>query len=158
MSETTWDQRFMLLAHHLAGWSKENGRRVGAVIVGPDNEVRSTGFNGFPRGVRDDVEERHSRETGAKYVWSCHAEQNAIFNAARVGTSLNGTRIYVPWFPCVECTKAIIQSGISELVAYAPDLSDARWTPQFSIASEMLKETDIKVRFMPKLADLPIGS
>ena len=157
MSETTWDQRFMLLAHHLAGWSKEKGRRVGAVIVGPDNEVRSTGFNGFPRGVRDDIEERHSRETGAKYVWSCHAEQNAIFNAARIGISLNGSRIYVPWFPCVECTKAIIQSGISELVAYAPDPADTRWTPQFSIASEMLKETNIKVRIMPRLADLPIG-
>ena len=56
----------MLLAHHLANWSIEKGRRVGAVIVGPDNEVRSTGFNGLPRGVRDDLEERHSRVTGAK--------------------------------------------------------------------------------------------
>ena len=75
----------MLLAHHLATWSIEKGRRVGTVIVGPDNEVRSTGFNGLPRGVRDDLEERHSRITGAKYIWSCHAEQNAIFNAARIG-------------------------------------------------------------------------
>src|SRR5580692_10082509 len=157
MSETTWDQRFMLLAHHLAGWSKENGRRVGAVIVGPDNEVRSTGFNGFPRGVRDDVEERHSRETGAKYVWSCHAEQNAIFNAARVGTSLNGTRIYVPWFPCVECTKAIIQSGISELVAYKPGAPDPKWANDFVVATEMLKEAKVAVRFIPELAELKSG-
>jgi deoxycytidylate deaminase len=75
----------MLLAHHLAEWSIEKGRRVGAVIVGPDNEIRSTGYNGLPRGVNDAVEERHSRITGAKYIWSCHAEQNAIFNAARIG-------------------------------------------------------------------------
>ena len=92
----------MLLAHHLAHWSIEKGRRVGAVIVGPDNEIRSTGYNGLPRGVNDAVEERHSRITGAKYVWSCHAEQNAIFNAARIGIALKGCAIYVPWFPCVE--------------------------------------------------------
>ena len=144
----------MLLAHHLAGWSIEKGRRVGAVIVGPDNEIRSTGFNGLPRGVRDDLEERHSRVTGAKYIWSCHAEQNAIFNAARVGVALKGCSIYVPWFPCVECTKAIIQSGITELVAYAPDRPNSNWAEDFSIAGVMLKEAEINVRLIPRLAEL----
>src|SRR5262249_34948581 len=67
MFSSAWDERFMLLALQIASWSKEKGRRVGAVIVGPDKEIRSTGFNGFPRGVRDDVEARHRRETGAKY-------------------------------------------------------------------------------------------
>src|SRR5580704_10834190 len=117
MFSSTWDERFMGLAHHIAHWSKESGRRVGAVVVGPDKEIRATGFNGFPRGVRDDVPERHSRETGAKYLWSSHAERNAIYNAARIGVPLKGCVMYVPWFPCVECAKAIIQAGISELVA-----------------------------------------
>jgi dCMP deaminase len=148
----------MLLAHHLASWSIEKGRRVGAVIVGPDNEVRSTGFNGLPRGVRDDLEERHSRVTGAKYIWSCHAEQNAIFNAARVGVALKGCTIYVPWFPCVECTKAIIQSGLTELVAYAPDRPNSNWAEDFSISSQMLQEANIEVRLIPRLAELPDAS
>jgi len=145
----------MLLAHHLATWSIEKGRRVGAVIVGPDNEIRSTGFNGLPRGVRDDLEERHSRITGAKYIWSCHAEQNAIFNAARVGVALKGCTIYVPWFPCVECTKAIIQCGITELVAYAPDRPNSNWAEDFTISGQMLKEANIEVRLIPRLAELP---
>jgi len=153
-----WDERFMLLAHHLATWSIEKGRRVGAVIVGPDHEIRSTGFNGLPRGVRDDLEERHSRITGAKYIWSCHAEQNAIFNAARVGVALKGCTIYVPWFPCVECTKAIIQCGISELVAYAPDRPNSNWAEDFSISGQMLKEANIEVRLIPRLAELPDAS
>jgi dCMP deaminase len=158
LRDQKWDERFMLLAHHLATWSIEKGRRVGTVIVGPDNEVRSTGFNGLPRGVRDDLEERHSRVTGAKYIWSCHAEQNAIFNAARIGMALKGCTIYVPWFPCVECTKAIIQSGITELVAYAPDRPSSNWHEDFSIAGQMLKEAGIEVRLIPRLAELPDAS
>jgi len=155
LRDQKWDERFMLLAHHLATWSIEKGRRVGTVIVGPDNEIRSTGFNGLPRGVRDDLEERHSRVTGAKYIWSCHAEQNAIFNAARIGVPLEGCTIYVPWFPCVECTKAIIQSGLKELVAYAPDRPSSNWHEDFSIAGQMLKEAGIEVRLIPRLAELP---
>jgi dCMP deaminase len=158
LQDQKWDERFMLLAHHLATWSMEKGRRVGAVIVGPDHEIRSTGFNGLPRGVRDDLEERHSRITGAKYIWSCHAEQNAIFNAARVGVALKGCTIYVPWFPCVECTKAIIQCGITELVAYAPDRPNSNWAEDFSISGQMLKEANIEVRLIPRLAELPDAS
>ncbi len=145
----------MLLAHQLAEWSIEKGRRVGAVIVGPDNELRSTGFNGLPRGVNDAPPERHSRITGAKYIWSCHAEQNAIFNAARVGIALKGCAIYVPWFPCVECTKAIIQSGITEVIGYQLDRPNSNWAQDFEIASTMLKEANITVRFIPRLAELP---
>ena len=101
---------------------------------------------------------RHSRVTGAKYIWSCHAEQNAIFNAARVGVALKDCTIYVPWFPCVECTKAIIQSGLTELVAYAPDQPNSNWHEDFSIAGQMLKEAGIEVRLIPRLAELPDAS
>jgi dCMP deaminase len=158
MFSSAWDERFMLLAHQIARWSKESGRRVGAVIVGPDKEIRSTGFNGFPRGVRDDIEARHSRETGAKYLWSSHAERNAIYNAARIGVSLKGCVMYVPWFPCVECAKAIIQSGISEVVAYEPDFAEPKWGVEFQVVQEMFGEAAIKVRYIARLEDLSVGS
>ena len=158
MFSSVWDKRFMLLAHQIAHWSKEKGRRVGAVVVGPDKEIRSTGFNGFPRGVRDDVVARHSRETGAKYLWSSHAERNAIYNAARIGVALKGCVMYVPWFPCVECAKAIIQAGICEVVAYEPDFAEPKWGADFALVQEMFREAGVTVRYMARLEDLPIGS
>ncbi len=147
----------MLLAHHIAGWSKEHGRRVGCVVVGPHKEIRSTGYNGFPRGVNDDVLERHSAETGEKYRWSSHAERNAIYNAARVGVPLQGCVIYVPWYPCVDCAKAIIQSGIAELVAYQPDFGEPKWGRDFEMVEIMLLESGVKVRYIEPLAELLRG-
>ena len=79
MTTSNWDLRWMALAQFVATWSKDRGRKVGAVIVGPDNEIRSTGYNGIPRGVNDDVEERHEAATGEKYLWVSHAERNAIY-------------------------------------------------------------------------------
>src|SRR5690242_7044614 len=117
---TKWDQRFMELAKLIATWSKDRSTKVGCVVVGTDNEVRSIGFNGFPRGVDDDVEERHERP--AKYAWTEHAERNAIYSAVRVGISLKGCTMYLPWFPCMDCARALIQSGIAELVAFEPNL------------------------------------
>jgi dCMP deaminase len=157
VADADWDRRMMLLAHHIADWSTEAGRRVGAVIAGPDNEVRSTGFNGFPRGVNETITERHSRESGAKYWWSSHAERNAIYNAARVGIPLAGCRIYVPWFPCVECAKAIIQSGLVELIAYEPDFADPKWGNEFRAVVEMLNEGRVTVRFIDRLQELRSG-
>ena len=75
-----------------------------------------------------------------------------------MGVALKGCTIYVPWFPCVECTKAIIQSGLSELVAYAPDRPNSNWHEDFSIAGQMLKEAGIEVRLMSRLAELPDAS
>jgi dCMP deaminase len=151
------DYRYMKMAHEIAKWSKERGRRVGTVIVGSDDEIRSTGFNGFPRGVNEDIEDRHGRETGEKYFWSSHAERNAIYNAARVGIPLKNCRIYVPWFPCGECAKAIIQSGIVELIAYKPDFDEPKWGEDFKRVDIMLNEGGVTVRYIPEIEDLPCG-
>lgn len=153
-----WDIRFMSLAHHIAKWSRERGRRVGAVIVGDDNEIRATGHNGFPRGVNDEIDHRHDRESGQKYFWSSHAEQNAIYNAARVGVPLKGCRIYVPWYPCGGCAKGIIQSGIVELIAYEPDFSEKKWGEDFRRVVEMFAEAGVRVRYMERLEELVDGS
>jgi len=85
---SNWDRRFFQLCELIASWSEDNGRQVGAIIVGPGNEIRSTGYNGFPRKVDAKVLQRYSRENGEKYLWFEHAERNAIYNAARYGASL----------------------------------------------------------------------
>ncbi len=140
-----WDSRFMNLARHIATWSKDRSRQVGCVIVGPDNEIRAYGFNGFPRGVDDDTEGRHARP--AKYKWTEHAERNAIYNAARIGTPLQGCRMYLPWFPCMDCARALVQSGIVELICFKPDLLDPKWGGDFADVPLLLEEADVKVRW-----------
>ena len=138
----------MALSQLIATWSKDRGRKVGSVIVGPDNEIRSTGFNGIPRGVDDDVEERHQADNGEKYLWVSHAERNAIYNAALLGVSTKGCTIYVPWYPCIECAKAIVQSGISTLVCFEPDLDDDNWGKGFEKSLIILEEGKVATRLV----------
>ncbi len=144
----SWDQKFMKLALHIASWSKDRSRKVGAVIIGPDNEIRSTGYNGIPRGVRDDVEARYSKETKEKYLWAAHAERNAVYNAARIGVSVKGCRLYTTLYPCVDCVIAIIQSGVAELITPEPNFNDPQWGEGYKRAKVMLEEAKIVVRYM----------
>lgn len=143
-----WDARFMGLAQHIGEWSKDGGRKVGCVIVGPRNEIRSTGYNGFPRGVNDYPDERHERP--AKYRWTEHAERNAIYNAARVGIPLGGCRMYLPWFPCMDCARGIVQSGIAELICVRPDLSDPQWGDDFVEVPKLLEEGGVQITWRSK--------
>jgi dCMP deaminase len=141
-----WDKRFLELALLVASWSKDRSRKVGCVIVGPDREVRTLGYNGFPRGVDDDLESRHVRPI--KYQWTEHAERNAIYNAARVGVSLKGCTAYLPWFPCIDCARAIAQVGIAELVCgQQPDLTDPTFGDQFARVPVLLEEAGVSLRF-----------
>ena len=148
MTSTKWDRRWMALAQLIATWSKDRGRKVGAVIVGPDNEIRSTGFNGIPRGVNDDVEERHDAASGEKYLWVSHAERNAIYNAALLGVSTKGCTLYVPWYPCIECAKAIVQAGIGKLVCFEPDLTDSNWGKDFEKSLIILGEGNVVTKLV----------
>jgi dCMP deaminase len=141
---TNWDDRFMELARHISLWSKDKSRKVGCVIVDRDNVVRAIGYNGFPRGLDDVQEDRHVRPT--KYLWTEHAERNAIYSAARSGVSLSGTKMYLPWFPCVDCARAIVQAGIIELNAMEPDISDPQWGESFAISKELLEEAGVSIR------------
>jgi dCMP deaminase len=136
----------MELARHVGQWSKDRTTRIGSVIAGPNNEIRATGYNGFPRGVDDSIGERFERP--GKYLWTEHAERNAIYNAARIGVPLEGCRIYIPWFPCIDCARAIVQCGLVEVVAIEPDWSDTHWGEHFRIAREMFRESSLSVTFM----------
>lgn len=148
MNQIKWDERFMQMAVQVASWSKDRSRKVGCVIVGPNREIRSVGYNGFPRGVDDDVESRHKRP--AKYSFVTHAEANSCFNAARVGISLEWCTAYVPWFPCAGCAGALVQSGIVELVyGQVPDFNDPQWGEEFKIAFTILEEAEVITRFAP---------
>ena len=97
-----WDVRFLELANHISSWSKDPSTKVGCVVVGADREIRSTGFNGFPRGIEDSEDRLADREE--KYPLICHAEENAIMHAARVGVSLKDCTAYVTWPPCAMCS------------------------------------------------------
>ena len=110
----SWDEYFMGVAKLAAMRSKDPNTQVGACIVDSNNIILSTGYNGFPYGCSDDDYpwEREGEET--KYNYVVHAELNAILNAR--GKNLKGAKLYVDLFPCNECAKAIIQSGIAEVV------------------------------------------
>lgn len=141
-----WHNRWMDTARLISSWSKDRSRKCGAVIVDGRQNQLSSGWNGFPRGIRDDVEARHERP--AKYTWTEHAERNAIYNAAAAGTRLLGATMYVTWFPCSDCARAIIQSGIKRLVCIKFDVADPKWGADFLVAKEMLEEAEIFVQFI----------
>lgn len=143
MSEK-WDKRFLDLAAHISTWSKDPSTKVGCVVVGEDREVRSTGFNGFPRGIEDDPTRLGDRDQ--KYPLICHAEENAIMHAARIGVSLKGNTAYVTWPPCSRCSRSLIQAGVKEVV-YPSDVDvPERWKEDFEISTGMLNEAGITVR------------
>ena len=116
----SWDEYFMGIAMLTAMRSKDPNSQVGACIVTPENKILSLGYNGMPIGCSDDDMpwEREGEALDTKYMYVCHAELNAILNNAH--GNLRGSRVYVTLFPCNECAKAIIQSGIQEII-YAED-------------------------------------
>ncbi|MDP6899653.1 MAG: dCMP deaminase family protein [Candidatus Thalassarchaeaceae archaeon] len=143
MSEK-WDRRFLALADHISTWSKDPSTKVGCVVVGEDREIRSTGFNGFPRGIDDDPERLSDREQ--KYPLICHAEENAIMHAARIGLSLKDSTAYVTWPPCTRCARSLIQAGVTEVVYPSDSEIPERWHSDFDTSMKMMSEAGITVR------------
>ena len=138
-----WDRRFIGLAQHIATWSKDPSTKVGCVVTGPDREIRSTGFNGFPRGIDDSSERLNDR--ARKYPLICHAEENAIMHAARIGVSLKGCAAYVTWPPCTRCARSLIQAGV-DTVLYPDGLEiPERWREDFELSLSMFNEAGVAV-------------
>ena len=136
----TWDDYFMGVALLAAERSKDPNTQVGACIVDNDNRILSTGYNGFPLGCSDDEFpwEREGDTTETKYPYVVHAELNAILNAR--GKTLSGSKLYVALFPCNECAKAIIQSGIKEVIYLSDKYHD---TPLTQASRRMLESAGI---------------
>lgn len=144
-----WTDRWMDLAELVATWSKDKSRKVGCVIVDDRQAVVSLGWNGFPRGVIDSTLGAYGlrQERPAKYMWTEHAERNAVYNAASQGQQVRGCTMYVTLFPCADCARAVIQSGIREIICPEPH-KDSKWEKHFEVAMEMLNEAQIKIGFV----------
>lgn len=140
----SWDQYFMGIAKLSAMRSKDPNTSVGACIVDSDNKILSVGYNGMPHGCSDDEypwgrENEDPLET--KYLYVCHAELNALLNYT--GNNLKNSRIYTTLFPCNECTKALIQSGIREVIYMEDKYSD---TPSVIASKRMMKSAGVHYR------------
>ena len=118
----SWDEYFMGVAMLAARRSKDPNTQVGACIVSPDKIIVSTGYNGMPKGCSDDEFPWNREGEDTKYPYVVHAELNAVLNAN--GRDLRGCSLYVALFPCNECTKAIIQSGIKEVFYLSDKYAD----------------------------------
>lgn len=137
----SWDEYFMGIALLSGERSKDPNSQVGACIVSPDNKILSIGYNGFPTGCSDDEIpwDREGDFVDTKYPYVCHSELNAILNYT--GSTLKQSRIYVTLFPCNECAKAIIQSGIKEVIYMSDKYKD---TDSIKVSKKMLDMAGVK--------------
>ena len=134
-----WHQRFLGMAEHIASWSRDPKKKVGTVIVRPDNTIASMGYNGFPRDVDDSEDRYQNRDLKLEMV--VHAEMNAILHARE---PLHGYTLYIwPYHPCARCTAAIIQAGIKEVITIPWETEN--WKETIRIARTMMDEAGIKL-------------
>lgn len=147
-TDSKWDGYFMSLAYLVSMRSKDPSTRVGAVIVGLDNEILATGYNGLPRNIFDYQERYENKEY--KYLASNHAEENAIIQCARVGTAIKKTTLYTTWAPCAHCSKMIIQAGIAKVIYDANfpgnDIKNQdNWEYSINVSMEILIEAGVEI-------------
>lgn len=138
--ELKWARRFLSMARKVAGWSKDPSLKVGACIANHRRQIIGLGYNGFPRGVEDS--EDRLKDRTKKLMFVVHAEVNAIQN--KVG-DIEGQSIYVTHFPCNDCAKVIIQSGLKTVVFPADGMLPDRWKDQQAAALDMFKEAGVQV-------------
>lgn len=137
----SWDEHFMDMAILVAQRSKDPSTKVGCVVVSEDKIVVATGYNGLPRGVEDRSERM---ERPAKYLWTSHAEENAVAQSARVGVKLKGGTAFVTHHPCSRCARSLIQAGITAVVVGRGKTSMP--DEEFEVARTMFKEAGVTVR------------
>ena len=142
-----WDEYFINIAEQVKLKSKDKRTQIGVVVVGKDNEIVSTGYNSFARGINDDIDERQDRPE--KYFWFEHAERNAIYNAARIGVSTLGTTMYMTCgISCSDCARAIINSGISKIVLRkGKGAKGDKWNESSIRSMIMFKEAGVIVEY-----------
>lgn len=142
-----WDDYFMSMVYLVASKSKDKKTHIGAIVVGPNNEIKTTGYNSFVRGLDDSVEERQLKPE--KDFWFEHAERNAVYNATLIGTSLKNCKIYTNGTPCMDCARAIVQSGIKEVVIDKSwdDTNRGGDVDETMRTKKMFKEVGVKLRY-----------
>ncbi len=141
-----WDKRYLALAEQVSTWSKDPSRQIGAVAVGSKGQVLAQGFNGFPRGIRDNPSRYSDRNL--KYKLVVHAEMNVIYNATYNGVSLNDSTLYVHGLPvCSDCAKGIIQVGIKRVVMPTQEVPD-HWKESWEFTQSMFREAGVNYEFI----------
>jgi dCMP deaminase len=135
------DNYFMEKARAISQNSPDT-TKVGCIIADQENRIVAAGCNEFPAGVKA-TPERLARPE--KYKWIEHSERNAIYQAARAGRSLQGCTAYLTWFPCMDCARALIQAGITELVGIQPDLDNPTWGEDFKRVETLMAEAALYV-------------
>jgi dCMP deaminase len=140
-----WNQRWLSLAHEVASWSKDKVK-VGAVIADHNRNPRGFGYNGIPRGLDDNLPSRQTKPL-KNWYWE-HAERNVIYACSRNGISCDDCTMYVTHFPCTDCARAIIQSGIREVVVDAACMDPSgvfypRWQNQIQESQCMFDEAGV---------------
>ncbi len=148
--ETTMrtDEDFFRLARTYAeNQSEDPDTQVACIITDQHGFIVAKGANRLPLGACRTTERKTRPE---KYKWIEHAERNAIYAAAREGTRLRGCIAYLPWFPCVECARALVQAGIATLVCHEPDMTDHRWGEDFTRALALMQEAGVTLRYVPR--------
>lgn len=143
-----WNDYFYSIADAVKKKSKDRYTQIGAVIVGKNKEILSTGYNSFPRGINDTVDERQERPE--KYYWFEHAERNAIYNAARIGVSTEGASMYLTCsIPCADCARGIINAGISEIFIHRElQPTSSKWSESADRSLEMFKEAGVRINWL----------
>jgi dCMP deaminase len=138
-----WKIKYLDLAQHFSTWSKDPSSKIGAVVVGINGQILSTGYNGFPRGIEDTKERLNNRDQ--KYPLIVHAEMNCIYNAADLGVSLRGASLFVYGLPvCEHCSLGIIQSGIKYVcMRVNSDKDITKWTDSFKKTAANFEEAGI---------------
>ena len=135
-----WDKRFLEMAKVVSTWSKDPSTKVGTVAV-RNRTVIAQGYNGFPRGIKDD---NRYNDREIKYKFIVHSEMNAIYNAAQNGVSLEGSTIYAYGLPiCHECAKGLIQVGVARVVSPIHDVPQ-HWKISCGMTKTMFEESKIK--------------
>lgn len=142
----SWERKFILLAKHISIWSKDPSKKIGAVAVGSKNQILSTGYNGFPRGIDDSPERLNNRTEKYKYV--VHAEQNLIYNATYNGISLDDATVFIWGLPlCSECAKGILQVGVRTVRWAIPKSSiDKKWKDSYELTKELFFERGCDIK------------
>jgi len=140
--------KYFKLAKHMAdSFSKDPSSKVGCLLLAPDSlQILSMGYNGFPRGVDETLMERWERPV--KYEFVEHSERNCLYNACRSGVCTNNSIAVITLYPCCDCCRALIQSGIKTIVTKTPDYNDPRWGKSFKTSDIMFKEVDVQIMLL----------
>lgn len=142
--------KFLKLAKIQADlFSKDPRTKVGCIIIAPNSlQILSCGYNGLPRNIAENITERWKYPLKAYYCE--HAERNCLYNACRSGVKLENGIAIVSLYPCHDCARGLIQSGIKTIVTFEPDFEDERWGESFKISKLLFNEATINVKLYNK--------